>query len=357
MSETKLFDVTDFGSVGQGPDDTGTIQSAIDAAAAVSGTVFFPAGVYRCSTLKLHAHTGLIGQPTWSYYKPGGAVLKLINPDARCLLDIADTRGIRIDGLCLLGNQLGKHTHGIATNRQSKSETEDFPAIERTMVTGFTGDGIRLDQIWCFSMRGCAVGGNGGDGLGFTGADGYLIDNWFSGNQGAGIRATGGLGSSTITANRVEWNAGGGILASAAWHFNINGNCLDRNGGPSLSLRVDPNVHHPCYSFAVTGNTILRSGLELRGHKIHDDADRTNVRLEGCQGLTFTGNALTAGQNDRRHEPGEFSPRYGMVVENLQHSVVTHNTLWRGAAEQLILDRGGHDDTTLICDNPGSMVS
>ena len=47
------FNVRDFGAKGDGKaSDTAAIQRALDAAGAVQGTVWFPAGVYRCHDLR-----------------------------------------------------------------------------------------------------------------------------------------------------------------------------------------------------------------------------------------------------------------------------------------------------------------
>ncbi len=119
-----------------------------------------------------------------------------------------------------------------------------------------------------------------------------------------------------------------------------------------------PTHGHACTNFAITGNTILRSGLELRKRTIEDDLERTNVRVESCTGVSFTGNTLAAGENDLSNkEAGEMSPRYGMVLKDLRHCVVTHNTLASGASEQLINDQGGHTADSLVHDNPGTLIS
>ena len=80
--------------------------------------------------------------------------------------------------------------------------------------------------------------------------------NWFSNNRGAGIRAVQGTGSSTFTANRIEWNRGGNMVVRNAWSWNITGNCFDRASGPSLWLMGN------CHDFVITGNEFLRSGAQ-----------------------------------------------------------------------------------------------
>lgn len=37
--------------------------------------------------------------------------------------------------------------------------------IERCRITNFTGHGVYLNRVWCFSIRHCMIAGNGGDGI------------------------------------------------------------------------------------------------------------------------------------------------------------------------------------------------
>ncbi len=70
------FDVRTYGAVGDGKTiDTPAINRAIDAAAAVGGgTVYFPAGVYACYTIRLKSHIAL-------YLEPGATILAASVPD------------------------------------------------------------------------------------------------------------------------------------------------------------------------------------------------------------------------------------------------------------------------------------
>ena len=93
-----VFNVRDFGAKGDGKtSDTAAIQAALDAAGKVSGTVWFPAGVYPCHALKAPAHVTLKADPAWIFRKDlKGAVLLLDDPSASCLLDITGAYGVHV---------------------------------------------------------------------------------------------------------------------------------------------------------------------------------------------------------------------------------------------------------------------
>jgi hypothetical protein len=106
---------------------------------------------------------------------------------AKCLLNIAGATGATIDGLALDGAGLGKGIHGIFLDKPDYGKHEDAFRIERCQVARFTGDGVNLAHAWCFSVRHSMLAYNRGDGLSLRGWDGFLSDNWFSGNQRAGF--------------------------------------------------------------------------------------------------------------------------------------------------------------------------
>ena len=85
------MNVMDYGAKGDGKtSDTEAIQKALDEAGKVNGTVWFPAGVYRCHELKVPPYVTLLADPCWIYHcEKRGAVLELDNEDASCLLDAA----------------------------------------------------------------------------------------------------------------------------------------------------------------------------------------------------------------------------------------------------------------------------
>src|ERR1035438_9271170 len=84
-----VFNVVDFGAKGRGQaPGSKTIQKALDAAGAVGGTVYLPAGRYLCHDLKVHPHTTVLAEPQWGYRGDAGAVLLLDSDKADCVLNI-----------------------------------------------------------------------------------------------------------------------------------------------------------------------------------------------------------------------------------------------------------------------------
>ena len=73
-----VFDVTEFGAVGDGICDcTEAFQRAIDEAKKVKGTVIVPPGTYISATLYMKPSVTLSGFSGWGYRETGGSVIKL----------------------------------------------------------------------------------------------------------------------------------------------------------------------------------------------------------------------------------------------------------------------------------------
>ncbi|MCL2462700.1 MAG: hypothetical protein FWF44_08555, partial [Defluviitaleaceae bacterium] len=202
-----MFNVIDHGAAADGKTDcTAAFQKALDEAGKVSGAVIVPPGEYLCGQLIMRPYTSIEGYPAWGYFKQGGSVIKLNAAGSKCLLDITGAKGVTIKGLCLEGGELGVGVHGIMADKADFDGGEDTVRIEDCRVAHFTGDGVHLFKIWVFSIRHSMIGFNHGSGLYFTGWDGFLLDNWFSGNKGCGIFGDAPNASIMVTANRVEWN-------------------------------------------------------------------------------------------------------------------------------------------------------
>jgi len=345
-SSSTLIDPRSLGAKGDGKtDDTAALQRALDAAGEASGSVFLSPGVYLSRQLHVRAATALVGIPAWNYHTGGSSVLRLAGADSKCLLDLSDARGATIDGIALEGRDLGSGIHGMMTDRD-KYVREDSFRIERCQINHFTGDGLHLDCIWCFSVRHCQIGFNQGDGINMRGWDGFILDNWFSGNRGAGFAARHENASMTFTANRIEWNEGGNFLIHGGDGYQITGNFFDRAGLCGIALRKNEHGRGPT-QVTITGNYIKRSGKSANP----DTYDSSQIWIEGATGVTCVGNNIWSGRDDGGE--GVWSPSYGIVYQDLENCVIRDNVLHDGALKQLMVDLGGHGEGVIVGDNPG----
>jgi hypothetical protein len=344
-----LLNASSFGALGDGKtDDTAALQKALDAAAQSSGGVFLPPGIYLTRELHIRPGTAFIGIPAWNYSNGGGSVLKLIGTDSTCLLNLTEARGATIDGLSLEGGYLGSGIHGIYTNRTKWGEHEDGFRIECCQITRFTGDGMRLDCVWCFSVRHCELAYNHGDGMSLRGWDGFILDNWFSGNQGAGFAARHENASVTFTGNRIEWNGKENFVIVGGDGYQINNNFFDRAG--TIGIAIRKSNWGPA-QISITGNLIKRSG-KYADPNSHDSAQ---VLLENAKGVSFVGNTIWAGRDDGNK--GEWTPSYGIIYQGLENCVIRDNVLHDGALSQLLLDLGTHSPGVVVGDNPGRLLT
>jgi hypothetical protein len=348
-----LVNVRALGAVGDGKtDNTAALQKALDAAGESSDGVFIPPGVYLTNELRVRAGTALVGIPAWNYSNGGGSVLKLAGAGSSCLLNLTEARGATIDGLSLEGGQLGFGIHGILTDRTRWGEHEDGFRIERCQVAHFSGDGAHLDCVWAFSVRHCQFAFNGGDGMSMRGWDGFILDNWFSGNKGAGFAARRENASMTFTANRLEWNALENFVILGGDGYQITGNFFDRAGTCGIALRRSASgAGRGPSQVTITGNFIKRSG-KLANPDSHDSAQ---IFLDGASGVTCVANNLWSWRDDGNQ--GVWSPSFGIVYQGLENCVIRDNVLHGGALRQLLVDLGGHGEGVSVGENPGQLFT
>lgn len=348
------LNVLDFGAKGDGvADDTAAIQNAIDSAALKGETVYFPAGVFLCSRLQLQDHVGLKADPTWSYQNNSGAVLKLNSDKVDCFIDISGAIGATIDGLVLDGGKLGTNIHGIFESADkvdwnAKKRTEDTFTIEKCKIRAFSGDGVRLDGVWLFTVRHNLICGSGKNGLRVRGWDGFVLDNWLTGNKGAGYYANDPNASVTMTANRVEWNGGGGIVIYGGNHYNITGNYIDRSGKAGICLL---NRGDECCNYiTITGNILYRNGAPNWGEP--QGYENSHIYLKNVNGLVCTSNSMNAGRND--NGVGDWSPEYSIVYGQLNNAVIKDNVMNNGSIKELIINLGNNGNV-IEKDNIGNL--
>jgi hypothetical protein len=343
---SSVFNVLDFGAKGDGKTpDSPVIQKALDAAGAVSGTVYFPAGRYLCHDLKVHPHTTVLAEPQWGYRGDAGAMLLLDSDEADCLLNITGAFGVHLRGLFLQGRRDGKKAiHGVFLNNAEKySSKEDAIVIDDCKIERFSGHGVHLLRIWLFILRHSIVQGNKECGVQITGWDGFVTDNQLSGN-GSHDFACDSVGATVMfTANRVEWNRGYGLFLCAGDAWNVTGNCFDRNWGAGVcALKMRTTT--------ITGNVFRRCGKD--SSRLPEGERSCQVRLEECSGLTFVSNVCAAGRDDGGR--GSVTPQVGLLVRKLSHCVVSGNSFFRGYLKEMTADLGEHGPDCVFANNVGS---
>jgi len=87
-----------------------------------------------------------------------------------------------LHGLSLEDGKFGSSTHGIATKRTGYGKHEDSFRIDTCQLAHFSASGMDLNKVWAFNVRHCEMMANRGDGITLHSWDGFLLDNWFSGD-------------------------------------------------------------------------------------------------------------------------------------------------------------------------------
>ncbi len=346
------FDITEFGAIGDGVTDcTEAVQKAFDAARDCKGKIVVPPGRYAVKgDLKLRGEgVSLVGCSAWSYRNDGASAFILTNDKAECLIDISGAFGCKIIGISLNGQKLGENIHGIKLwwEHYNGGGQEDTPNIEECRISHFTGDGMHLYHVWCYSVRRNHVISNGGAALRFSGWDAFITDNWFANNGGGGIATNGYVASITATGNRIEWNRKGGFIIPAGDSFNITGNFFDRTFGPALDLGSENGVVNLA---SITGNVFRRGGCH-DGVPFEDEERSCHVIMNGCTGCVMTGNTMKVGAGDGNVMP--ISPDYGLIIRNCECSMIKDNVMFNGSIKNNLIEE--NNKNCVIEGNIGSL--
>ncbi len=353
-----VFDVTDFGAVGDGVTDcTAAIQTALNKAGEAKGCVAVPPGKFMCGELTVPPSVSLMGFSGWGYREYGGSILSLNDENADCLLNLTGAHGCRISGLQLLGGEVKKvgvcgigvfwNNYDTRDNYELFKEENRYPeatqegfredsfVIENCQVKNFSGDGIHLQHMFAFTVKGCMIMANGGNAIYLTGWDGWITDNIMHTNGGAAIYSDDNFSSFSITGNRIEWNHNGGINVAFGGSLNINNNCFDRAYGPSVQTR---GGKYRSNTITLTGNIFRRSG-KYRHDFEEDPFLNSHILLNETDSTVITANVFGVGKDD--HDKGTPSPDYSVVLKNCGNCVVTSNSMVNGSLKQNTVVLGG----------------
>lgn len=368
-----VYDVTDYGAVGDGVTDcTEAFQSAICRAAEVCGAVAVPPGTYLCGRLQMYPSVCMTGYRGWGYRERGGSVIKVKDDEELCLIDMSGAFGACVRDIQLIGSGAEKSVYGVYVRwEDQKSRLADPPeregnlipeethagfredslTVDGVSIKNFGGDAIHFERIWAFTVNDCLLASNGGNGVYIRGWDGWIRNCIMYGNRGAGIFSDYICAAITIIGNRIEWNHGGGMDLTGGRQLQITGNYFDRSYGPALKLF---GKDFPCDNIIATANYFNRSGKYKESFE-KDPYENSHLYFDNCKALAITGNTFSTGRDD--FGTGNLSPEYGIVHRGLENCVISANSLYGGASGQLIADLGGNMGDNVISDNPGSLFA
>ncbi|MBP3626852.1 MAG: right-handed parallel beta-helix repeat-containing protein [Clostridia bacterium] len=341
-----VFDVTDFGAVGDGVTDcTESIQKALDAAGEVKGEVVIPPGKYLCGEVKVPESITVSGTHGWGYRDVGGSVLVLNNGDNTCLFNMTGAHGTKLSGLQFVGEEKGKNVHGIYVKWELYNGNgatfwdgyttdfhEDSIVIDDCQVRFFSGNGIHLDHIFAFTIRNCHVIRNGGNGIYIDGWDGWISNTIVSFNDLYGIRGENVCSSITITGNRTEWNRMGGYCFDCGGSIIINSNSFDRNMGPAIYLPdTKKGKEHWRSKYVINGNVFWRNG-KPRKTPFENELLSSHILIEKSANCIITSNTFEIGIDDGGG--GIKSPDYGIALISSNGIIVKDNVMGNAAVKQ-----------------------
>lgn len=268
-----VFNVMDYGAVGDGStDDTTAIQAAITAAQAVTGVVFLPSRTFKHTGLTITASIDLVGSG-WYF---GGTVLlnsSLTNPN----ISITSGAGPRLFNMNVKGNRLTGGSSSDVLYLHSQAPT----LLDRVNVSDAAGYGLHIvgntsllairnsyfnsnvgsaiygrgygaAQINAVDIFQTSVSSNLGHGIDLIGLRVNIRDGIIQGNGGVGIRINGSdvptisctASDYNITGNYFEGNVFGAIagvthyngtgpVVQYATHFRIEDNYLSQKTAQS----------------------------------------------------------------------------------------------------------------------------
>lgn len=292
--DTLVFNVLDYGAVGNGvADDTTAIQAAIAAAAVNDGIVYFPTangtGSYNITAaLTVPNFVALVGGAR-SFYSAGSAKAKISmangidSPAIKNADQVNGNSGITIRDLFVVGGSVGT-SHAIDMRGLGSNETHGV-LIENCTVSRAGGSTIFFSLVQESVVRNNYLLNATGPGLHLS----NVSDTTVEGNQittkatsGAhGIALVNGTGNCIIRGNYV-FLCDFGIQLSTAPRNIILGNRINTNVKDGINC-LNPNST----GTIIVGNVLYDNGTGLTG-------TRGGITLDGStSGIVVTGNMCT----------------------------------------------------------------
>jgi hypothetical protein len=266
-----IFNVKDYSALGDDSnDDTAEIQAAIDAAAAAgSGIVLFPQGIYKISaTLQLKSGVTLQGAGA----RVGGTTIKQYSTTAAALT-AANSTGVELTNISIRDFHImgpgATSGNGIYFSCASDYPPHDYYQLENLLITDFLGSGkyainiesIILSSLTNVNMQECANGifFNGGDYA--TISTSTVLNNCYA-------NAIAGKGFHVYRSNYITFNSCAADDVGTAYYMDEALGITFNSCGAEWATSVSPNtgwhtvnsslgvVLNGCYTYANRGYSI-----------------------------------------------------------------------------------------------------
>jgi hypothetical protein len=323
----EIFNVKDYGAIGDGTtDDTVAINAAITAAQVTGGTVFLPLGTYKTTDRLLITKTmQLVGAGWGSIIKADSAVTRflpiLVQGVAYAAINGVVLRDFKVDGslkgqldagLITLNNAIDvlvdhvwvtgggtpgesgtQGVNGIGTSAGAIGEIGSSGTIQHCLIEATTKSGVNTStQTKNFTVRGNHVRSCTGN------------------TNTPGIQCLGGINIS-IVGNYVSLCQGIGIYAATtgtgpyynSMYVRIEGNTVYSNGqgtveGYGIAVRNSAASSQQFGRYLVRGNIVYSNGVNVSSQGIFVQSDN-NVLVEGnyCYLNSSAGIQVEAAQN------------------------------------------------------------
>ena len=282
-----VYDVRDYGAAGDGvTDDASAIQSAIEAAEADGGIVFFPPGTYLIQTTLSHDPDGSTTLPV-HMVGVGCKASKIYSTATGNALTVGvagtDVYGFGMHGLAFYGDA-SSGENGVELIQMHQWE------ISACWIYGFYGDGLTLTAAWNgvihnFSHFGDATTQNTGSGIYATGnANGEVVTvtvkncviDW---NKEWGIKWDSNSGQTSnvvVKENVIVANGLGGVhfhgCTGSEIAFNeVEANDKECSTDAGMGIQIDGTTYQ-CVAVEIHGNDIVNhtdSGTSNGGVGVH----------------------------------------------------------------------------------------
>ncbi len=316
VKANQVFDVTDFGAVGDGStDDTVAIQAALDAAdTAGGGTTFLPLGTYIVSaTVTIPGGVSLtgVGRGVSIIKVPDGA-------DSGSSFDILTTElsgadhymaHFTVDGNRQNNtgwNPIGESVYGLSV-RSDRCLVYDCEF--KNVVANGAGVPVTGGEV---TFRDCFSHTNGKKGFhnGAVNRISYIGNTCYSNLNDVGIGAHQGIYETIISGNRCYLNGASGIelgdslgtSGTASRETIVSNNILVDNVGHGLFCYADDSDNTDlAYHVTIANNVMLRNltGMRIESAKywtivgnVVRDNEQQGIYVSSCEAGTITGNTV-----------------------------------------------------------------